>query len=133
MAFLPWHDRYRVGHPAVDQQHRKLFELVNHFDDVIKMGMEGELRLILDDLIASTEAHFAFEEALLEQMRFPGAAAHQKIHGELLHQVAAMQARLTSGGHGSMKSVVRFLADWLTNHVLREDLDYVPYLKSLKP
>ncbi len=34
------------------------------------------------------------------------------------------------GGHVSPKAVVRFLADWLTSHILREDMEYKPFLTA---
>jgi len=128
MAFLSWHERYRVGNPEIDLQHQKLFELVNHFDDVIQMGMADELGLILDDLIACTVEHFAFEEALILQAGFPKAIEHGRMHGELILQVKELREKMKTGGHVSPKSIVRFLADWLTSHIMREDMDYKPYL-----
>jgi len=130
MAFLPWHDRYNVGHAELDTQHQQLFELVNHFDDVIPMGMPAELGLIVDDLIRITRAHFTFEETLMQNHGFPGMAEHTKMHGELIRQLQDMRVRMSAGGHESSKSIARFLADWLTNHILREDMAYRPYLKG---
>jgi len=128
MAFLSWHERFSVGHAELDQQHGRLFELVNHFDDVIRMGMHEELPRILDDLIDLSEAHFRFEEGLLLGSGFPHLIDHRKMHDELLDQVRKMRVSMTAGGHVSHKAVVRFLADWLTNHILREDREYKAYL-----
>lgn len=128
MAFLSWHERYRLGHGDIDQQHLQLFERVNHFDDLIQMGLDQELGPVLDDIIGLAEAHFTFEVNLLMEVGYPRADEHKGIHTDLLRQVQAMRARMRSGGHASHKAVVRFLADWLTNHILREDLEYRPYL-----
>ena len=128
MAFLSWHERYSVGHAEIDLQHRRLFELVNHFDDVIQMELPGELPHIVDDLIRLSEAHFHYEEGLLQDTGFPLVAEHRKIHRELLDQLRGMQSSMLVGGHVSHKAVVRFLADWLTNHILREDMGYRSYL-----
>jgi hemerythrin-like metal-binding protein len=128
MAFLSWHDRFIVGHAEIDAQHQKLFELVNLFDDVIKMGMSEELGRILDDLISATTGHFAFEEALLREIGFPKTLDHARMHAELLKQVQDMRAKMKAGGHVGAKAIVRFLADWLTSHLMREDMDYKPYL-----
>ena len=130
MAFLAWHERFSVGHAELDAQHQQIFELVNHFDDVILMGMTVELGRILDDLIASTIRHFRFEEDLMQQVGFPQGADHKQMHEALLRQVQEMRASVKAGGHVGTKSVVRFLADWLTNHILREDLEYRPYLNG---
>jgi len=130
MAFLSWHERYRLGDADIDAQHQKLFELVNHFDDVIKMGMAAELGLILEDLVTFTILHFRFEEELLQRIGFPQKADHQKQHGELLEQVQELRSQMKAGGHVDARSIVWFLADWLTNHIVREDLAYKPYLPS---
>ncbi|MFZ1375617.1 MAG: bacteriohemerythrin [Geothrix sp.] len=130
MAFLSWHERFSVGHAEIDQQHQRLFELVNHFDDVIQMGMVEELPRIVDDVMHLSEAHFRFEEGLIQDIGFPVVAEHRKIHRELLDQVGHMRSSMMVGGHVSHKAVVRFLADWLTNHILREDMEYKPYLTS---
>jgi hemerythrin-like metal-binding protein len=129
MAFLFWHDRYRLGNAEIDAQHRKLFELVNHFDDVIKMGMAEELGRVLDDLITLTVAHFEFEENLFESLGFPQASSHKKVHEDLIKQAKDMRTKMKRGGHVSSVAIARFLADWLTNHIIREDMEYKPYLK----
>jgi hemerythrin-like metal-binding protein len=129
MAFLAWHERFSLGQPEIDQQHLKCFELVNHFDDVIQMGLTAELGPILDDLIQVASAHFDHEEQVMASIGFPGLPEHRKMHSELLKQVREMRTRMAAGGHVGTKSVVRFLADWLTNHILREDKEYKPYLR----
>jgi hemerythrin-like metal-binding protein len=132
MAFLSWHVRFSVGHAEIDAQHKKLFELVNHFDDVIKMGLPGELGRIMDDLISSTVEHFAFEETLIRKAGFPEAVDHEGMHRELIKQVRDMRANMKMGGHLSPKSIVRFLADWLTSHIMREDMEFKPYLEGME-
>lgn len=129
MAFLSWHDRYLLGHAEVDAQHRKLFELVNHFEDVVQMGMTDELGRIMDDLLTCATDHFLFEETLMGQLGFPDLQDHRLVHQDLLRQLQQMAGRMKTGGHLSTKSVVRFLVDWLTNHIMREDLALKPYLR----
>ena len=128
MAFLSWHDRYLLGHAELDAQHRKLFELVNHFEDVVQMDMSAELGRIMEDLIRCAIEHFKFEETLMEQFGFPGLPEHRKMHEDLIQQIRHMAERTKAGGHLSSKSVIRFLVDWLTNHVIREDMELKPYL-----
>jgi hemerythrin-like metal-binding protein len=130
MAFLSWHERYSVGHAELDAEHKRLFELVNHFDDVIQMELAGELGLILDDIVSSTVAHFRREEDLMKQAGFPQLAEHKDMHDELINQIKEVRITMKKGGHVGTKSVVRFLADWLTNHIIREDMEYKPYLKG---
>ena len=127
---LSWHDRYLLGHAELDAQHRKLFEVVNHFDEVIEMDMPIELGRIVDDLIASATEHFRFEETVMEQNGFPDRPGHRRMHEELMGQLRQMRGKMKAGGHVSSKSVARFLVDWLTNHILREDMEFKPYLRG---
>ena len=130
MAFLSWHDRYSLGHAELDAQHRMLFEVVNHFDDVIEMDMPVELGRIVDDLIVSAIEHFRFEEAVMEQIGFPDRSGHCRMHEELIGQLRQTRTRLKAGGHVSAKSVAMFLVDWLTYHILREDKEFKAYLQG---
>ena len=130
MVFLSWHERYSVGSAEIDAQHKALFDLVNRFDDTMQTGMTAESVGIMDDLISSTIEHFKFEEDLMAQVAFPQLPGHKQMHGELIKQVREMRAKVKAGGYVSTKSIVRFLADWLTNHIIREDLGYKPYLKG---
>ena len=130
MAFLSWHDRYLLGHAEIDAQHKKLFELVNHFDDVIKLGMPAELGFILDDLLICAAEHFLYEEDWMDRIGYPKTLEHKRVHADLLEQLQQMTLKMKAGGNVGTKSVARFLVDWLTNHILREDLDLKPYLQA---
>ena len=129
MTFLTWHERYSVGNADIDHQHRELFDFVNQLAEVGRPGMSSESGRILDDLIAHTVEHFKFEESLMLQIGFPNAIDHKKMHEELLKQVKELRAKMKVGGHLTLISIVRFLADWLMNHIMREDMDYMPCLK----
>ena len=68
MALLTWNDTYSVKVDAMDEQHQKLFELINSFYDEI--GKQSQAKLIFD-LIAGMKAytivHFNEEEHLMQQ------------------------------------------------------------------
>lgn len=129
MAFLSWHERFSLGDAEIDAQHRRLFELVNLFDDAIKMGLTEELGRIFDDLIATTAQHFEFEEERMKDIGFAKCLEHERTHRELMKQVRDMRLKMKTGGYVSSKAMVRFLADWLTSHIVREDMEYKPFLK----
>ena len=131
MAFLSWHERFRVGHAEVDAQHQNLFSIVNRFNVPDQTGPSVETaRAILEDLLAAVMAHFKFEEELMDSIAYPDLAEHKQMHEDLIKQLWDLLATLKRGGHKSMPSIVRFLADWLVNHIVREDMAYKPHLKG---
>lgn len=129
MAFIDWNDRFSVGHAEIDKQHKKLFKLVNNVADLVKMGITPELKKIIADLTSYTLEHFRFEEKVMRDSGYKDLASHIKKHEDLVKEVSALQLKLKAGERVSMMSVTRFLADWLTNHIMKEDMEYKPFLK----
>jgi hemerythrin-like metal-binding protein len=82
------------------------------------------------DIIASATEHFRFEETVMEQIGFPDRPGHSRMHGELINQLRQMRVEMKAGGHVSTKSVAMSLVDWLSYHILREDMEYKAYLKG---
>lgn len=130
MAFMEWNERYSVGHSEIDKQHKRLFELVNNVADMVKMGVTPELERILADLTSYTLDHFKYKEKIMRDSGYPDLPAHLTKHENLVKEVSALQLKLKSGERVSMMGVTRFLADWLTNHIIKEDLQYRPFLKG---
>jgi len=75
--------------------------------------------------------HFAHEEKLFAQTRYPEAAAHKKQHDELTRQVLEVQAKFHRGETGTLTlEIMNFLRNWLVNHILGSDKKYGPHLNS---
>ena len=129
MAFMEWNERFSVGHVEIDKQHKRLFELVNSVSDMIKMGMTPELDRVISELTSYTLEHFRFEEKVMRDHNFSDLSAHIKKHEDLVKEVAAFQLKLKAGERVSLMSITRFLADWLTNHIMKEDFAYRSAIK----
>jgi len=122
MPFMAWEDRFSVGHAEVDKQHRNLFELVNNVHDMIKMGVTPELDRILDELDNYTREHFQYEESVMRVSGYSDLMAHKQKHTDLLNQVQFFRKQLHNGERVSLVNVTKFLAQWLTTHILIEDM-----------
>ena len=131
MAFIDFDDRYKVGHPAIDQQHAELFKAVNNLHDAMK---EGKARQQLGEVLAFlreyTVQHFQMEEGLMRQSSYPGCLEHQRLHNELAQQVLDLEAKHQSGSMTLSLSVMNFLKDWLAHHISKEDMSLSAYLKE---
>jgi hemerythrin-like metal-binding protein len=107
-------ERYRLGHPEIDRQHRAIFAIVARADE----GKPGDQ--LLDDLIAYAGDHFAAEERLaadLGVLEEDHAAAHRRLLDALLAH------RHDQAGHDRI--IRRFLVDWVEHHIDRDDRDLV--------
>jgi hemerythrin len=118
MALLQWDDKFDVGLPRVDAQHRRLFELFNQLDDARENGRADDvLQHLLDELLAYTRTHFADEEIFMRATAHPGYARHKVEHEKLLAQVQAFQVQLAAGATTLSDEVMSFLVDWLLDHI----------------
>ena len=131
MAYLEWTDGYLTGIDAIDDDHQHLFKLVNTLNDRAEAGLDIEaIGAALDDLALYVERHFSLEEALMENVAYPDLLAHMRGHRAIAGQVRSFQTAYEEnpGAIGTEK-FLKFVRDWLTEHILKSDMAYVPYVK----
>lgn len=132
MSFVDWSASYSVHNSTLDQQHQKMFSIINELHDAMfaKKGREI-ISTTIGELIAYCNTHFAEEERQMALHHFPGLVEHQAVHEELLRKVKEIE-RHYQQTHESMGSeVIGFLiSDWLVKHILGMDKQYAHYLKK---
>lgn len=132
MPLIVWSNALSVGIDEIDNQHKKLFKIANDLCDAL-MASAGKqvLGKTLDELIAYTKTHFAYEERIFAQTGYPGTPEHKKEHEDLTNQVIDVQKRFASGASAALSmEVMNFLRSWLINHIQGTDTKYVSHLKS---
>jgi hemerythrin len=128
MAVMKWEPALSVGVPALDGQHQKLIQLVNKLHDAMSKGVgQKVVGEVLDELVAYTKDHFAAEEQMMKRHAYPDFTAHAAEHLKLVGQVGKLQADAKSGKVLTI-TVMDFLQQWLTGHILKVDRKYTPYL-----
>ena len=86
-ARITWKSDFEIGVPAIDEQHKRLFAMLDALhrpDDQVKLN---DLLLSLGRYI---EEHFAFEEALMRKHAYPRITEHLVQHHELISRYGAM-------------------------------------------
>lgn len=124
MAKFVWVDELNIGVEVIDQQHRRIMEYINQLEDArVKEQSRDEIALLINNLVDYTISHFAFEESLQEEAKYPFAAAHKKVHELFTRRVAEYQDRF-SKGENVTRALNSLLVTWLLNHIKRDDADY---------
>ena len=125
MSLISWSDSMSVGVAKIDKEHKGLIDLINLLHSEMLAGKSKEaMGLVLDKLINYTVTHFATEEALFRVHTYPQAAEHKKEHEGLTQKALAIQADFKSGKAVISAPVLDFLRDWLTKHILKQDMAY---------
>lgn len=129
MAFIPWDEKYSVKIKSIDDQHKKLFGMVNELHDSMLHGKSKEVMgKVLAELVKYTASHFAVEEEYMKKFVYTGYDAHKKEHDDLAKQATDVLNNFTSGKTVLSMAVMDFLKDWLYKHILKTDLLYVDHL-----
>jgi hemerythrin len=130
-VLFPWSDKYSLGIPSIDQQHKKLVGMLNELFDAMKEARGNDvLGKTLNGLIDYTKTHFAYEERLMQQHAYQDFVAHKERHDELTKQVLETADQFAAGRVGLSTQTAQFLKEWLASHIMGTDKEYAPLLKS---
>ena len=131
MAIVTWSETYSVKIKSIDEQHQKLFDLINTLHEAMAAGKGRQvLADVLKELADYTDTHFAYEESLMTRFAYPGYLAHKPQHERLMAQVKDLQRRQQAGEMALSLEVSQFLKEWLTDHILKTDQKYSAFLKD---
>ncbi len=134
MAFLEWSEKYSMGMDEIDEQHHRLFVLVNRLHQAVVDGAEqSTIGEILDELIDYTVNHFDTEEKIFKENNYPEYEVHKQQHDDLTAQVVELQSKFREGSATISFEVLDFLSEWLTNHTLDSDRKYVLFMNQCLP
>jgi len=122
---ISWSPKYSVNHPVMDAQHKQLIGLINELHSAMCQGHGKDvLQKILDELIKYTKVHFGSEEKLMRDMNYAEFTQHRHIHKILTQQVIRLQNKFKEGKILLSIEVMKFLKDWLINHIQGTDKKY---------
>src|SRR4030095_754610 len=125
MALFVWNDSYSVKVAVIDQQHQKLFNMLNQLHEALGAGQgHAAVKKILQALVDYTGTHFRNEEGMLEKQGYPNLASHRLQHKALIDQVKKLQSDYESGQMGTAIKLMNLLQEWLKNHIMKTDLQY---------
>lgn len=122
MAFIDWSDALSVGFGEVDQDHKKLVEIVNSLDEAVSGESNPELvGQVFDELLSYTQWHFRHEERMMQTYAYPDMFNHKAEHQELLNQAVDLKQKYENGDPSVPQALLPFLKDWLTTHIMETD------------
>ena len=131
MSHIAWDEKYSVNIQVIDEQHKKIIEVLGKlFDEMGKKKSREILKAILDQIIWYAGEHFATEEIFMKQYNFPGYEEHKKEHEAFKEKVAVFQKDFAAEKEALSMNMVRFLTDWLDHHILEIDKQYGPFLNE---
>ena len=131
MVLIEWSESYSVHIKEIDDQHKKLIEIINRLHDSMKAGKGKEaISGILSELIDYTGYHFRTEEDLFQQYGYPDFVKHKEEHDELTQKAIDLKTSFDEERLMNTIEIIIFLKDWLNTHILGADMNYSVFLNN---
>jgi len=129
-----WNDSYSVGFTPMDDQHKKLVDIIN---SLLWSCRGGNSVSKTDSMLSFSKAseyaltHFRAEEEYMKKAAFPDIDSHKKEHEKFLAEVKSAFKKYQESDSAPIDLAI-YLKKWLLNHIAVIDKKYTPYLAKLQ-
>lgn len=131
-AIIIWKPNLSVKVTDIDEDHKKLFKMINRlFGATLSLNPGEVLRTILGELTDYVIFHFNREEEYMRQYAYPDYETHQKAHQHLLEAVGRFRQNMEWGMTANLgEEVETSLRDWLVAHIQVKDKELGKFLNQ---
>lgn len=127
--YIIWGDRFNLGIPIIDEQHRAIVSTINTYHYFTTTGkVEVALKPTFVTLDQYTKTHFMTEEVRFEQTEYPQAVEHKKLHADLTRKIKEIAVEAVHAKDFDI--VLTFLRKWWLGHIRVEDLKDAAHIKE---
>jgi len=133
--FVVWDDKYSIGIPLIDSQHKELIALTNELYKACRYGDEAakeQFRMTIHEAAAYVKFHFSVEEQIMQKAGYPDIVNHKKYHAEFVREVLGNVSAFETGKRFIPQQFARFLWDWILSHIAIVDTKLGSYLLDLQ-
>lgn len=109
----------------MDEQHKKLIELINTMYGVMRKKHEASaVSAVLTEMEEYAEVHFKDEEKMLHEQGYAQVEEHSALHRNYQERMKELLAQYTSEPEMAEKEIYSFLRKWWLEHIVGEDKLY---------
>jgi hemerythrin len=126
-----WKKEYSVQVEEIDNQHKKLVEMIFElFTAINNQSTKEELGSILDNLIKYAGYHFSTEEKYFKKFNYENTTEHIEEHIKFAEKMIGLQKQYKNKEIEISFELIDFLEDWLLDHLITADQKYVECFKD---
>jgi hemerythrin len=129
---VDWNDSFAIGVPTIDAQHRELFARVAAFEASLERGDPQATARTFGFLREYALVHFAHEERLMREARYPREQEHRESHARFVERLSALVRELEAAGASAFLGLRtrNWITVWLLDHVAGEDQEVGRFVRA---
>jgi hemerythrin len=124
---IKWTPALSTGVDLLDEHHKAIFQWIAKLESAAADRHTLLGAYAITRLKNYAEEHFDAEESLMKSAGYPYLAEHMAEHARFRAKLRDLH--IGSVGQDISADTVRFLGNWLTEHVAKADMAYLPFLK----
>lgn len=129
MAYFEWADDMVIDEGPIDDDHKKLVDLVNELHTATSVGRGHEvIEKVMTELISYTKEHLHREEQIMAALNFPNLERHRLGHKHFAEKLNKLQQQFENGSITVASQLSSVLRDWLSLHIRRSDKEIKVFL-----
>jgi len=118
---MPWSESSNLGIPVIDQQHRKLYTMLNELNQAMAAGQGAEVAAaVMNRVVPLLREHFEAEEKILQERHSPVYHRCCAQHAEQLSMLEFFLGDKNASDPSAVIDLLYFLDSLLDGHI---DLD----------
>lgn len=132
-----WKREFELLIPAIDNQHKRLFEIGNRIDELLVNHAEGddnydEIIEVIKSLEDYTIYHFKVEEDLFVKYNYTEYVKHKKEHDGFIEYLHTFDLDSIHENQGEfLNDLLGKIVNWVFNHIITTDYLYKDFLISM--
>ncbi|MFC1489885.1 bacteriohemerythrin [Candidatus Latescibacterota bacterium] len=131
MPYLDWDENLRVNIPTIDDQHLKLFEMINNLHIIVKSGQgDKALKPLIYSLVKYVNNHFADEEKWMNKYDYPEIEKHKEEHMKYISNIKDFIKKYENNSPLLARDILISLANWYREHIIKIDKKFGAYLNA---
>jgi len=131
LSLISWNDSMSVNVDEIDNQHKKLLDIINELHEAILKRKPRKILLkILGEMTDYSVYHFKTEEKYFDKFNYPDKKSHVKEHEDFINHIIEFTNGYKEQRILLSMDMINFLKDWLYNHIMEEDHKYSEFLNE---
>lgn len=127
-----WTPEMSVGNDTLDSDHKAFFDIARLLYDSLSAKQDQGMiitstLMILEEYV---DGHFLREEKALKAVGYTQLAEHHHKHRKFQARVRAISETYQSGTKSAADDLPNLVIQWLTHHILNEDMQYKRWIRD---